>query len=338
MKVSQLLSKIAKKLVFFAAFLIALIAVFYFASHLLLGTLRGTLISHAEPAANYTEATALFDKLSAREQKSVSPSARSILLTHGNRTEKVIVFFHGYSSSPEQFRVLGQRFFQLGYNVLIPLLPHHGVADRKLENLSTLRAEDLRTCADTSVDIAAGLGDKVYVGGLSAGGVLAAWIAQNRKEVDRVILIAPTLVLGRGAGKFQDRLSVFLIAWLPDIPLDIYAPDSEAPQYAYPGFSAKALGQLLKLSLATFAEALEKPPAVQDIVLVTTHPDHLGSAFAIWQLIGLWRGKGLQRFVGIDFPKSMQVPHDMIDPAHRSQKTGIVHPVLINLVNAPVFK
>jgi pimeloyl-ACP methyl ester carboxylesterase len=334
LKASQLLLKIAKKLVFFSAFLIVLIAVFYFASHFLLGSLRETLVSHAEPAANYTEATARFENLRARELKSVSPLARSILLTHGNRTEKVIVFFHGYSSSPEQFRELGQRFFQLGYNVLIPLLPHHGIADRKLENLSKMRAEDLRDCADTSVDIAAGLGDKVYVGGLSAGGVLAAWIAQNRKEVDRVILIAPALVLGRGAGKFQDRISVFLIAWLPNIPLDIYAPDPEAPQYAYPGFSAKALGQLLKLSLATFAEALEKPPAVQDIVLVTTHPDHLGSDLATWQLIGLWRSKGLQRFVGIDFPKNMDVPHDMVDPAHRSQKTDIVHPILINLVNA----
>jgi esterase/lipase len=97
---------------------------------------------------------------------------------HGVRTEKVIVFFHGYSSSPQQFRQLGERFYQLGYNVLVPLLPHHGMADRKLDNLSRLRAEELRDCADTSVDIAAGLGDKVFVGGLSAGGVIAGWIAQ----------------------------------------------------------------------------------------------------------------------------------------------------------------
>jgi len=335
MKLRQLLFKIAKEVALFTALLVGFIAIVYFASHLLLGGLRDTLISHPAPVANYAVAVAHFEKLRSNEESTVSPLARSILLTHGNRAEKAIVFFHGYSSSPEQFRELGQRFFQLGYNVLIPLLPHHGVADRKLENLSKLRAEDLRDCADTSIDIATGLGDKVYVGGLSAGGVLAAWIAQNRKEVSRVVLIAPALVLGRGAGKFLDRIGVFMIAWLPDIPQDLYSPDPEAPQYAYPGFSAKALGQLLRLSLATFAEALEKPPAVQDIVLVTTRSDHIVSDFANWQLIGLWRGKGLQRFVAIDFPKGMHIPHDMVDPAHRLQKTNIVHPILINLVDAP---
>jgi hypothetical protein len=55
--------------------------------------------------------------------------------------------------SPQQFRQLGESFFEAGYNVLIPLLPRHGMADRKLENLSKLGAEELRACADTSVDI-----------------------------------------------------------------------------------------------------------------------------------------------------------------------------------------
>jgi pimeloyl-ACP methyl ester carboxylesterase len=209
------------------------------------------------------------------------------------------------------------------------------MADRRLENLSILRAEELRACADTSVDIATGLGDKIYVGGLSAGGVMAAWIAQNRKEASRVVLIAPALVLGRGAGKFLDRIAVFLIAWLPDIPKDLFSSDPDAPPYAYPGFSAKALGQLLKMSFAIYGNALENPPVVQDIVLLTTKTDHIASDFATWELIGLWRGKGLRRFVSIDFPNEMQVPHDMIDPAHRSQRTDAVHPLLIDLMSAP---
>jgi esterase/lipase len=68
----------------------------------------------------------------------------------------------------------------MGYNVLIPRLPRHGLADRKVENLSPLKAEELRDCADASVDIACGLAQKVYVARLSAGGTLSAWIAQNR--------------------------------------------------------------------------------------------------------------------------------------------------------------
>jgi hypothetical protein len=44
----------------------------------------------------------------------------------------------------------------MGYNVLIPRLPRHGLADRKVENLSPLKAEELRDCADASVDIGCG--------------------------------------------------------------------------------------------------------------------------------------------------------------------------------------
>jgi pimeloyl-ACP methyl ester carboxylesterase len=334
MKIGRLLLKAGKQLGILAVLIVGFVAVIYFGARLLLREAGKNLISHAAPAGDYAEAVARFEKLRSGEESGVNPLARSILLTHGVRTEKVIVFFHGYSSSPQQFRQLGERFYQLGYNVLVPLLPHHGMADRKLDNLSRLRAKELRDCADTSVDIAAGLGDKVFVGGLSAGGVIAAWIAQNRKDVSRALLIAPSLVLGRQAGSFTDRIGVFLIAWIPDIPFDLYAQDPEAPQYAYPGFSAKALGQLLKLSFATYAEALEKPPAVQHIDLVTTKIDHIASDFATWELIGLWRGKGLLKFVSVDFPKEMRIPHDMVDPAHRGQKTEVVHPILIDLMSA----
>ncbi len=143
--------------------------------------------------------------------------------THGHRTDKVVVFFHGYSTSPQQFRQLGESFFQLGYNVLIPRLPEHGMADRKLENLSRLRAEQLRDCADAGVDVVTCLGDKVYVGGLSAGGVMAAWIAEHGKEVSRVLLIAPALTLGRRAGTMLERLWVVLISFLPDVPTDLFS-------------------------------------------------------------------------------------------------------------------
>ena len=89
------------------------------------------------------------------------------------------------------------------------------------------------------------------------------------------------------------------------------------------------------MAFAIFGDALEKSPAVQDIVLVTTKTDRTISDFAIWQLIVLWRGKGLRHFVSVDFPKEMRIPHDMIDPAHRPQKTNVVHPIVIGLLNAP---
>ena len=311
--------------------------ILYLSFNHLLGAARETLRSHPAPTADYKEALDRFQQLQEKEGRELNPVCRSILLTHGQRTERAVVFLHGYTNCPEQFRKLGQIFYELGYNVFIPRLPRHGLADRKVENLSQLKAEELRDCADTSVDIACGLGGKVYVAGLSAGGTLSAWIAQNRSEVSRVVLIAPALGFTRHDGtRFQKALAV-LLPLLPDIRRywPDFDPDALALGHTYPGFSSWALGQLLRVSVATFAGALDQPPRVQDVALVTSRSDMAISDYLVWQLISLWRTKGLFKLASVDFPEAMKIEHDMIDPTHKNQQTEIVYPVIVGLLNAP---
>ena len=135
----------------------------YFSFNRSLRTAQETLRSHPAPATDYAAALIRFQQIQEKEGPEVDPVCRSILLTHGNRSERSVVLFHGYTNCPQQFRELGQMFYDLGYNVLIPRLPRHGLADRKVENLSPLQAAELRDCADISVDIACSLGHKVYV-------------------------------------------------------------------------------------------------------------------------------------------------------------------------------
>jgi pimeloyl-ACP methyl ester carboxylesterase len=302
---------------------------------LLLHAAHESLRSHPDPALDYAEALARFQGLQKTEGPEINPACRSILLTHGLRTERSVVFFHGYTNCPEQFRELGKMFYDLGYNVLIPRLPRHGVADRKVENLSPLKAEELRDCADVSVDIACGLGRKVYVAGLSAGGTLSAWIAQNRKDVTRAVLIAPALGLSRHEGTRLQKGLALLLPLLPDIRTDLFSVDPDSLEHTYPGFSSRALGQLLRMSVATFAGGFDRSPKVQDVSLVTSKSDEAVSDLLAWQLIGLWRSKGLMKFVAVDFPKEMKIEHDMIDPGQKNQQTQIVYPVIERLLNAP---
>ncbi len=309
--------------------------ILYLGFGLLLHAAHESLQSHPDPAPDYAEAVTRFQRVQKMEGPELNPVCRSILLTHGLRTEKAVVFFHGYTNCPQQFRELGQIFYDMGYNVLIPRLPRHGMADRKVENLSPIKAEELRDCADISVDIACGLGQKVYVGGLSAGGTLAAWIAQNRSEVTRAVLIAPALGFSRREGTRLQKAIALLLPLLPDIRTDWFSVDPESPNHTYPGFSSKALGQLLRVSVATFAGSLDRAPKVQDVVVVTSKSDEAVSDFLAWQLISLWRSKGLAKFTAVDFPKVMKIEHDMIDPAQKSQQTQIVYPVLESLFNAP---
>ena len=56
-----------------------------------------------------------------------------------------------------------------------------------------MRAEDLRDFADRMVDVAAGLGEQVIMVGLSAGGIVTAWAAQHRPEIDKAVTISPSL-------------------------------------------------------------------------------------------------------------------------------------------------
>jgi pimeloyl-ACP methyl ester carboxylesterase len=116
----------------------------------------------SDPALGHDEAAARVVAIRQEEQDSgvVNPVCESILMSHGEITETVIVMFHGFTSCPEQFRELGQQLFDLGYNVYIPLLPHHGHADRDREALLNTSAEELAVFATESLDIAYGLGER----------------------------------------------------------------------------------------------------------------------------------------------------------------------------------
>src|SRR6266516_4707399 len=105
---------------------------------------------------------------------------------------------HGMTNCPQQFVELAPLFFAQGYNVLIPRMPYNGLADCDTDELKNLTAVDLRDSCNTMVDIAHGLGDHIIYVGMSVGGMMAAWVAQYRADVDKAILIAPAFTFSRG--------------------------------------------------------------------------------------------------------------------------------------------
>ncbi|MEZ4639016.1 MAG: alpha/beta fold hydrolase [Caldilineaceae bacterium] len=118
--------------------------------------------------------------MQAQEQaETVNPLCESKVMGHGARTQRVVVFVHGFTNCPEQFEVLGQQFYDAGYNVFIPRMPHHGLSDRLTTELSKLSTEALVAFGGDVVDIAQGLGDEVTVVGLSGGGAVTAWLRRR---------------------------------------------------------------------------------------------------------------------------------------------------------------
>lgn len=112
-----------------------------------------------------------------------------------------MVLYHGLTNCPKQFVDLGTQLFDAGADVVMLRAPDHGIANDEgtgiggVANVSDLTAESLRDYADESVDTARGLGDEGRALGPSMGGVVAAWTAQERGDVDRVVTIAPAMTI-----------------------------------------------------------------------------------------------------------------------------------------------
>ena len=165
-----------------------------------------------------------------------------------------LVIWHGFTNAPSQFAAVGEALAGLGYRVLVPRMPYHGLADVLNRELTKLTSADLVDHVETVIDIAAGFGDPVWVFGLSAGATLAGWAAATRPEVVRLVLAAP-LVAPTGIPMAIVRLLVKFPRIVPKIYF-WWDPRKKAAlghsPYAYPGFPLTGIVPFLQLSEGLF--------------------------------------------------------------------------------------
>jgi len=241
---------------------------------------RGALLSTTpNPARDYDEALTRFAVMQAQDGPEVNPVCRSTLLTHDERTEQAIVLVHGITNCPRQFIELAPLFFERGYNVLVPRMPWNGFADQSGVAMEHLTAEELRAFGDEIVDIARGLGERVTVLGLSGGGVVTAWIAQARGDVEKAVVIAPSIgivanvPLGDTGANATNRLATWLMGVLPNLMTQTFRPMKGGPPHNYQGFATRGLGQTTELGLAVYGAAKTQPPAARTIAMITNDRD-----------------------------------------------------------------
>lgn len=291
------------------------------------------LLSHPNPFENYEKSVQQIQSLQAQEANNHNPVCQTQFMSQGKKTQRVIVFIHGYTNCPNQFVQLGKLFYEKGYTVLIVPLPRHGLADRMTEELAQLKAEELIIYADEVIDIAQGLGEHITVAGISGGGVVTGWIAQNRSDVDLAVLISPAFgyeqvppSLTLPASKIFLLLPNSFVWWNTELQEDT------PPLHAYPRYSTRALAQILRLSLVVQVQARRNKPLASEILVVTNANDHSISLPLIRKVVGYWRqfrGNALQTY---EFPAEFGLNHDLIDPAHPEEKVEIVYPKLLELI------
>ena len=290
------------------------------------------LTSHAEPSAEYAEALARFEQLRAQDGSNVNPICASRLLTHGTSTERVVVLLHGVTNCPQQFVAFGESLFARGYNVLIPRMPHNGFADRMAEDLRNLRANELAAFADTVVDIATGLGTHVTIVGLSAGGILAAWAAQYRGEIARAVIVAPSFAILH-MSPLRRWVVQNLSVRLPPIPrVDSGEFALRKPRHTSLRNNSRAIGEVMRLGLATYRAAKVAPPAARSLVVVTNAADATVDNTVTTRVVERWRAAGHTDIDTYTFPGEPRLPHDMIDPDQPEGRVERVYPVLLDVI------
>jgi hypothetical protein len=289
------------------------------------------LISTPDPAPSYEEAMARWVR--AQEHEAAQPlhdGGRSIVLTHGYQTDRVFVLLHGLTNAPRQFRKLGEDLFATGANVVIPRLAHHGLADRMTDAHAALTAQDLIAYAQYGVDLAQGLGEQVTVVGLSISGISAAWLAQNRDDIDEVFLLAPFFGPAILPSPFTPTLAAALtrlpnrmLWWDPRVRENL-----PGPPYNYPRFATRALGEALRLGLDT--AQTDRILRINRLGIVLTENDPAVNNARTKSLVEQWRAASPNTEIFLqEFPATENIPHDFIDPLQPDARSGKVNALLV---------
>lgn len=284
-----------------------------------------------EPPPDYRQAVAGLEALIAETPDTVRPDAAPVVLDHGYPTEHVFVLLHGLSNNPAQFVPLGRMLFARGHNVIIPRLPYHGEKDRLTETWGRLTAQDMLDSGNRAVDLARGLGKKVTVAGLSINGTVTAWMAQNRSDLHRVVLLAPFLAPGglphwavSPLERLLLRLPNLFIWWNPRLK-----DQNPGPPYAYPRFPTRVIGQTMLLGSDVLSASRVTAPKSGKILVVTTASDLAANNALTDRLVAQWQA--FQPVESVRFPREEGVPHDFIDIHQPDQQTDRVYAKLISL-------
>ena len=231
--------------------------------------------SRPDPAVDGEAAARKFAALRASDDERVAAITSSQLFEPTTPALATVVIWHGFTNAPSQFVAVAEALAAARYRVLLPRMPYHGFSDVLNRDLSRLTAADLVSQVDAALDIAVGYGDPVWVAGLSAGAVLAAWAALRRREVRRLVLAAPLvapkgfpLPIVRLLVRFPRLVPRLYFWWDPRKKADL----GHSP-YAYPGFPIPGVMPFLHLSEVMFDHTAEAGHDLERVVLVSNPGD-----------------------------------------------------------------
>lgn len=286
------------------------------------------LTSNPKPSTSYADSVARYKEIEQTESGIVNDVSGSHLLTHGDRTPRVVVFVHGITNSPLQWLELGQMLYDQGDNVLISRMPYHGLQSGQVSELKSLTAEDLRDYADQTIDMANGLGDAVVVVGISGGGTIASWMAANRPEVSQAVLLAPFFGI-KGVPAFANSFLMNVFGRLPNLVLE--KKSEPRREWVYRGEATRGVAAFLKMGHEVVKEAAKGIDPAAKIDVITTAVDDTANNSATAGLLDAWKQAGVD-VTSFEFGADQNVPHNSVDPAANENTKQLVYDQILSFL------
>ncbi|WJG10388.1 alpha/beta fold hydrolase [Aliiglaciecola sp. LCG003] len=163
---------------------------------------------------------------------------------HGKPTDTTVVLFHGLSDSPFFFRSIAPAIHNLGYTVIVALLPGHGKLDADDDMEDGDLAKRWTAHVNEVMAFAQSQSPHVYIGGFSTGGALAAqYVLDHNNNVDGLLLFSGALALDESVEGMAGIWGIKLLAKVLDWS---YATQGPNP-YKYPSVAKHSAFMLTEL-------------------------------------------------------------------------------------------
>jgi esterase/lipase len=238
------------------------------------------------------------------------------------KAKGTVVLYHGFTAGPWQYAELSEQLFKAGYNVYAPRMPGHGLmtADGKATAQEVPRAHERQryeAFVDDRFAEAAGLGDDVYMVGLSGGGNLALRTAEKHPEVKGTVALAPYVGPGAAAS-----IGTGLLVALNTITFGLFKrllnkiPHSKNELPSIEDMSPHTNGSFGQAwAIRAVGGRLDK--IASPVQFVTTEGDFLSGKGPVGKLMA--RSGGDKQNGWFHFREEEQVPHAMVSRLENPQ-------------------